>query len=440
MKKTFSTILLLIIAVGLSAQQKKNKELKFYLSSDSTLYVKGTGLAQIWVRYNENNPGSTVYGTPKSSSFDVGIRRARYQVMGQISPKVFLYTQIGINSFNYLSQRKTSIFFHDVTADYSIGKFLSLGAGLHGWNGISRYSSSATSSILCLDLPVVQETTNDVTDQFVRKLGVYAKGDIGRLNYRVSVSNPFPVQNALSPVAAMSVADTNIAFYATTAPELQYNGYFMFQMFDKESTQLPYMNGSYLGKKRVLNIGAGFAYQENAMWYRKYSGDTAKVPMQQFGVDVFYDSYIDKEKQNAITFYLAYLNYNFGPDYIRNTGPMNMANGVNSSGSFNGAGNSMPLNGTGQVICNTGGYLFRKGLLGKNGTLQPFYNVTYAMYERLKDPLLTYGLGFNWLLDGNSSKISVEYQDRPIYTLNKNNQPEQSTRRGAVIVQYQVSF
>ena len=170
--------------------------LKIYLSDDSVRYIKGTGLAQVWLRYNDNNPGSTIYGTPKKETYDVGLRRVRYQIMGQVNKKTFFYTQFGINSFNSLSARKSPLFFHDVTAEYSVFKnFLTLGGGLNGWNGTSRYSSSGVANILCLDLPVIEETTNDITDQFVRKLGVYAKGKIKRFDWMVHSMNTVGSKN-----------------------------------------------------------------------------------------------------------------------------------------------------------------------------------------------------------------------------------------------------
>jgi len=218
--------------------------LKIYLSDDSTRYVKATGIAQIWVRYTQNNPGSTVYGTPQDHAFDIGLRRVRYQIMSQVNSRTFFYTQLGINSFNSLTARKTPIFFHDVTAEYRLfNNFLTIGAGLNGWNGTSRYSSSGVGNILCLDLPIIEETTNDLSDQFVRKLGIYAKGKIGAFDYRVSASNPFPVQTALTPVAALPASGKDIAYYSVKAPYMQYQGYFMWQFFDKESNLLPYMKG-----------------------------------------------------------------------------------------------------------------------------------------------------------------------------------------------------
>lgn len=415
--------------------------LKIYLNDDSTKYIQGTGLAQIWFRYNDNNPGSTIYGTPKKETFDVGLRRVRYQVMGQVNKKVFFYTQFGINSFNSLSARKPGLFLHDVTAEYKIFKnYVTLGGGLNGWNGTCRYTSSGVGNILGMDLPTIEETTNDVSDQFVRKLGVYAKGQIGGLDYRFAAANPFPIQNSLTTVAALS--GTNSAAFSTKAPEMQYQGYVKWQFFDKESNLLPYSAGSYLGKKRILNLGGGFTYQKDAMWYRNANLDTLSVPMQQFAFDIFYDSYLNKEKQNAITAYAAYLNYDFGPNYIRNAGAMNTANGTTGAASFNGAGNNIPLVGTGQVIYAQAAYLFKKDLLGKQGTLQPYASGSYAMYQKLKDPVLIYDIGVNWIIAGQNSKISLDYQSRPIFNTDSNGdiRETKNARRGQIVLQYQVSF
>lgn len=415
--------------------------LKIYMNDDSTRYVQGTGLAQIWFRYNDNNPGSAIYGTPKNETFDVGLRRVRYQVMGQVNKNIFFYTQIGINSVNSLSARKTGLFFHDVTAEYKVYKnYLTLGGGLSGWNGTARFTSSGVGNILGMDLPTIQETTNDVTDQFVRKLGVFAKGQIGRLDYHFAAANPFPIQNSLNTVAALN--GTNTAAFSTKAPEMQYQGYAKWQFLDKESNLLPYSAGSYLGKKRVLNIGAGFSYQKDAMWYRNADMDTISTPLQEFGIDVFYDSYMNKEKQNAITAYAAFLNYNFGPNYIRNVGIMNTANGTVGAASFNGAGNSVPLIGTGQVIYAQIGYLFKKDLLGKQGTLQPYASGSFANYEKLKDPVLIYDLGVNWIMSSNNSKLSLDYQSRPIFNadINGDLHETKNARRGQIVLQYQVAF
>jgi len=416
--------------------------LKIYLNNDSTSYIKATSLAQLWLRYTDNNPGSTVYGKEIKGTYDIGVRRMRYQVLAQINKRVFFYSQIGINSVNNLSARKTPIFFHDVTAEYTVAKkYLTIGLGLNGWNGVSRYTSSATGSILCLDLPIIQEPTNDVIDQFVRKNGVYAKGKVCSLDYRVSVSNPYPIQQN-SSITTLPINDTNISYFSANPPKLHYQGYFMWQFLDKESNQLPYMTGSYLGKKRVFNIGSGFSHQENAMWHRDNLGDTISTTLQQIGVDVFFDYYLNKEKENAVTIYASYINNDFGPNYIRTAGIMNTANGANSKVTFGGYGNSIPLYGTGQVIYSQFAYLFRKDLLKEEGTLQPYVSCILGNYKRLDSPMIVYDLGVNWIQAGQNSKISLDYQSRPIFNSNNNGKliETKSARRGAIILQYQVTF
>ena len=87
-------ILLLLLAFCMSVKAQvtdlRFKDgLKIYLNSDSSRYIKGTGLAQIWLRYNQNNPGSNVYGTAKDDTYDAGLRRVRYQTMAQVTEKVF---------------------------------------------------------------------------------------------------------------------------------------------------------------------------------------------------------------------------------------------------------------------------------------------------------------------------------------------------------------
>ena len=427
---------------NLSLNTKFKEGLKIYMNDDSSRYLKASGLAQIWLRYNDNNPGSAIYGDEVKKTFDVGIRRMRYQVLSQLNRRVFFYSQIGINSVNYLSARKTQIFFHDVTAEYEVlKKFLTIGIGLHGWNGISRYSSSGVANILCLDLPVVQESTNDISDQFVRKNGIFLKGKIKSLDYRISISNPYPIQQ-VSSVASLPASETNVAYFSTKAPELQYQGYFMWQFLEKESNQVPYMTGSYLGKKRVLTLGAGFASQKNAMWYRNVELDTISCQMLQLGVDLFYDYAFNKAKENALTLYISYLNYDFGPNFIRNTGIMNTANSAGSGITFGGYGDALPYYGTGKVMYGQMAYLFRKDLLGKQGTIQPYVSGFNANYERLTNSFFVYNLGINWIQNGQQSKISFDYQSRPIFVISANEKPREikSARRGCVIIQYQVTF
>jgi hypothetical protein len=122
----------------------------------------------------------------------------------------------------------------------------------------------------------------------------------------MAISNPLPVQSSYGNTLVSAVDTTLTTKYATfspNAPSNQYQAYFMYQFLDEESNLTPYTTGSYLGNKKVFNIGAGFVYQSNAT--RSLSADsiTKSHDMVMAGLDVFYDTPLDKEKGTALTLY-----------------------------------------------------------------------------------------------------------------------------------------
>lgn len=160
--------------------------------------------------------------------------------------------------------------------------------------------------------------------------------------------------------------------------------------------------------------------------------------MLLLGADVFLDLPLNKEKGNALTSYLAFNYFDLGPNYVRNVGVMNPATGVNSSGTFNGSGNGFPAVGTGSTIYFQIGYLMKKELIGKS-TFQ-FYGATQISdFERSIDYMLMYEFGFNWLTNGtHNSKVSLNYQDRPVFNSDVLGNLSQTTRKGMFVLQYQV--
>ncbi len=413
-----------------------NGELKLKLNEDGSHYLKGTFANQIWLRYTDNNPGSTVFGVPQKEVFDIGIRRTRFQLYGQITDRVFVYTQMGENNFTYLSKQFSGFFLHDAITEYKAVKtHLSIGAGLTGWTGLSRYASPAIGSILSLDAPLYQQSTNGVNDQFLRKLSVYAKGKLGKLDYRVALAKPLAVQNAVVPVNPIS----ENADFSLNPSKMQAQGYFMWQFLDQETDVTPYITGTYLGKKKVFNIGAGFIYQPDAMWRKNSFGDTLNNAMQLFAVDVFYDAPLNKEKGNALTIYGAYHHLDFGKNYIRALGVMNPANGVNKNGTISGAGNGFPMIGTGDVVYFQAGYLFKKGILPNDGRLQPYAAVQVANYRKLSNSMIMMEGGINWYIHGtHGSKITLNYQDRPVMELQPDNRIITTKHKAMIQLQYQI--
>src|SRR5687767_14768923 len=88
---------------GQSESKLDVEELKLKLNDEGSHYLKWTFLNQVWIRYNDSNPGTTVLGEPASNTLDIGLRRTRIQFFGQLTDHVFFYTQFGQNNFNFLA-------------------------------------------------------------------------------------------------------------------------------------------------------------------------------------------------------------------------------------------------------------------------------------------------------------------------------------------------
>jgi hypothetical protein len=427
------TLVLLIVFFKFSsiAQVKVN------LNEEGSHYVKFNFVNQIWLRSTETNPGSTVFGDKVGNVLDIGLRRTRLSVSGQVSDRVYFFTQFGQNNFNYLSKKYAGSFFHDAIVEFDVAKkALSIGGGLTGWSGLSRYASPSVGSIMTLDAPLYQQATNGVNDQFLRKLSIYAKGKLGKLDYRLILTNPMAVQNATVSINGISATSE----FSTKPPKMQSQAYFMWQFIDQESNRNPYTVGTYLGQKKVFNIGAGVIYQPKAMWHLNAVSDTVYSPMLLVGGDVFLDLPLNSEKLNAITAYASCHYFDFGSDYIRNVGVMNPANGINASGTFNGAGDAFPMIGTGGVAYAQFGYLFNKDLLKGHGLIQPYIACQFANYKALDDPMVMFESGLNWYVNGtHGTKLTVNYQNRPVFvqqgTIVSNTQ-----RKGMIQLQLQLSI
>lgn len=439
-------------AAGRATPTAEKNELRYNLNASGSRYFRVTFLNQTWLRLNQSNPGTTVIGEPKANTFDIGLRRTRMQLYGQISDNLFVYFQYGLNNFNFLnafpayntngtpSNRKVQAFMHDAVGEYIVfrGKnYLKIGGGLTVVNGLSRFSQPSVGTILSLDVPVFAQATVDQTDEFSRKLSLYARGQIGPIDYRLAISDPFPIATNGATPPALS---TNSNF-ALLRHNKQFQGYFLYNIFDKEDHTLPgYMSGTYLGKKKVFNIEAGFITQKAAMWHRE-GVDTVYQAMKLWSVASFLDMPTNTTTGAAINAYLGYFHTDYGKDYLRFNGIMNPANGTSQaiSGVSGTQGNAFPMFGTGSVIYAQVGYLFRRDLLGANGTLLPYGQAQIASYDRIAKTLGIYNVGLNWMIRGHNGKLTLDYQNRPYYNQTvTNNQLSQQGRRGQLTLQYQL--
>ena len=228
---------------------------------------------------------------------------------------------------------------------------------------------------------------------------------------------------------------------------MQTQGYLVYQFFDEEGHTTPYMTGTYLGKKKVFNIGAGAILQKDAMWRKEMaSADTLYHDMQLFAVESYLDMPLNKEKESAISAYVGYFMTNYGKDYLRYNGIMNPANGstLNSTNSITGQGvtygNSLPMFGTGTVIYSQLGFLLPKNILKEKGKLMPYISATLAKYERLNGLMTqTYNAGINYFINGHKAKITLEMQNRSTFKV-ENGEIKEDKRLNCFTLQYQIFF
>jgi hypothetical protein len=126
--------------------------------------------------------------------------------------------------------------------------------------------------------------TLGLSDQFARHIGVYLKGKIGRLQYRVAYNEAnASTLDTRDPVADATTAYVGRTILGSGEAGKVIQGYFDYNFLDEESNLLPYKVGTYLGSKRVFNIGAGFFNHANGVV--ESNGEGADVTI--FAVDAF---------------------------------------------------------------------------------------------------------------------------------------------------------
>ncbi|GGD23479.1 porin [Flavobacterium orientale] len=439
MKKSIltSTIMLLSFFAFSQGSPDYGGGMKFNINPEGTKYMRFIAWNQIWLRSSQMNPGTMIGDEGISQQEDIGLRRLRLLAYAQISPRYMIVTHIGINNQTFINGgasgssgtggygngKKPGLFFHDAWNEYAVVLpkedkpfSLSLGAGLHYYMGLSRMTMSSTLNYMTIDAPIFNWPLIENSDQFARQIGVFAKGKYNRIEYRFSINKPFATNQLPVDVADEAVAravDNNNNAHWSKA------GYVEYQFFDKESNFLPFKVGTYLGTKKMLNIGAGF-YTAPSSTKTSVNGETERHATNLFSGDVFLDLPIgNKEKKMAFTGYSVFYSYDFGPNYLRNIGIMN--EGVADSNftgdrALAGPGNLQPMIGTGSIWYTQAGVLLPNKNEKPKVRIQPFAAYTYKNFDALEKASNQFDFGTNFFLDGHHAKITAQYSNRPIYT------------------------
>lgn len=408
--------------------------IRYNFNESGSRHVRVTFLGQFWARYIQNNPGTLFMDQPKAHQADFSLRRVRMQLFIQPHERWFVYGQFGINNFNYATARKPAFFLHDFTLDYMpVKNHLYIGGGLSSWGAPSRFGASGVAGIMALDIPVYQEPFNDITDQFVRNLGVYMKGSINKLNFRVAVNKPFAFGKSDAYNAAVPISD--YSNFSPRDPKFEFSTYMEWNFLEKENDKVPYKAGSHLGAKRVFNIGAGARFRPQAMWHTRGT-DTVTTPMVMGTVDVFAEMPFKKGGQTFFNVYGAYSYTDFGPGYLRQIGPNGIATGSSLPASrIYGNGNSAPIVGTGHSLYFQGGIL-TPAIPKTELKFMPYVTALVADYRVIKKPITVYEAGINLLIKGNGLKLTAGWQNRPFFFTPAGN----ALRLNMAIIQMQVSI
>lgn len=435
----FKTLPLLIFFVLwgslLFAQNNKNP-FQVNLSEDGKTYIKFGMNLQIWGRYTDLNPGSKVGDNVVDNTYDIVIRRLRLQAMGMLTDKVFFHLQLGQNNINFQQNNNPSnapLSLFDAIGEYHFNDKLHIGGGLTGWGaGTTRYSAQSSSSQLTVDAPIYQQNINTSGTFGNRNLSIYAKGFFDKLNYQVAITNPY--RNATNNLNLNSTLSTE-------TPRAQYSGILTYAFLEKESNTEPFSKGTYLGTKRVFNLGLGYLTQSEAMWHQDATNPTIIKHDDEnvLGVDLFYDSPLSA-KGDAITLYAAYNNCNYGKNYIRSIATPNPA--ITDASLINGSGNGFIGVGTGNIYYAQAGYLFAKSEdATTKGKTQVYAAGQVADLEALDSPMTMYELGANYYFTGTlGPKVTLGYQNRAIFDKAITGKNQQSDHKSMVVLQMQVSF
>jgi len=438
MKKSFILSILLCSAFAFSqGSLDYGGGMKFNLNPEGTKYMRFITWNQIWMRSSEMNPGTMIGEQGVTKQEDIGLRRLRLLAYAQISPRYMIVTHIGINNQTFINGgasgssgtggygagKKPGIFFHDAWNEYAVVLpqekkpfSLSIGAGLHYYMGLSRMTMSSTLNYLAIDAPIFNWPTIENSDQFARQMGLFAKGKYNRFEYRMSINKPFvtnqvPV-DATSSNASVAVDNNNNARWSKA-------GYFEYQFFDKESNLLPFKVGTYLGTKKVFNIGAGF-YTAPSATKTSVNGNVDTHAANLFSGDVFLDMPIGKkESKMALTAYSVLYDYDFGPNYLRNIGIMNegvVNTNFTGDRALAGPGNLQPMIGTGTIWYTQAGVLLPNSAEKPKVRIQPFAAYTYKNFDALEKASNQFDIGSNFFIDGHHAKVTAQYSTRPVYT------------------------
>lgn len=380
-------LVILFISPSIHAQyaDEYNGGFKFDFDEEGDKYIRMMTYGHFWWQDNEGH----------NSNDGISIRRMGILMYAEINDRFKLVSHFGLSTLNASNIYPNkdgggpNIELVDLYGEFKVIPELYVGIGKHYVNGISRLNSLSTLNILTVDVNRSSWSTTGLSDQGVRHLGVFARGSLGKFQYRLAVNAPqVNTADGDKNTEILPGQEKYLGRALLDKGKYAYAGYFDYQFLDKESDFLPFRVGTYLGTQEVFNIGAGFFYHPEGIAHQTGHNLEGKDVWHAAG-DVFYDAPIG-ENGAALTTYGSYQYSKMGENYL------------------NGR-----INGNGSQVYVQGGYLIPKKSethIFKN-RLQPYLAYSYRDFKGLKKVAQEFQASVNWYVDGQNAKITCQYQN-----------------------------
>jgi hypothetical protein len=198
--------------------------------------------------------------------------------------------------------------------------------------------------------------------------------------------------------------------YDFTSDKFGSEAYVAYQFFDTENIRLSAKSFSYLGSKKILNIGLGYEYQPRASALLNQNRDTVFNNTLSYAIDCYAD--LPLKSGAVFSAYGAFYNYDYGKNWLKTGG----------SGNYFLGGNTPQGSGTAEYTCGTGkafyahaAYLFARNLTKENHRLQVYLYTYFKNFEALKQASWQPGCGLNYYILGHNAKIGLQYYLRNVY-------------------------
>lgn len=398
--KYYLSILIFIITNTLMYSQyadEYNSGMVIKMNQEGTKFTRIMMWGQVWFQDSEGHNNTDGFS----------LKRARVIMYSKLNDKFLILTHFGVNGVNaenMTSNGKSNdvqLFLHEMSLQYKVNQYLNIGGGIHYWDGISRLNGQSTANMLTLDNNRSSWTTLGLSNQLTNHLGMYFNGTVNKFNYRFSISDAVTkTLDGNSETVMVPNQEKYLGKALLNKGKYAFSGYVDYQFLDSENLTLPYRVGTYLGAKKVFNIGAGFFTQSNAIAQTNTDGILSSSNVTHLNIDAFYDTPIGTNN-SAITAYAQFQNSKMGNKYIYSD-----------------------IVGNGNQFYTHVGYLIGKkikeGEHKYSNRWQPYLAYSHRDFTALPKPAKELKAGCNYYIDGLNARLTFEYQNSMHLPSNKN--------------------